>query len=305
MKKKTCKIGLIATLTLLTTAALAVNLLAAASAGANPMTNAPARYLAQTTGASPLTDEAGPITAEAGPITGGQEPLQEPLQETGPCGVTRANEQINESPLTTVSDTCAQSTVSAGTIALDYLPNSFSFPIKAKSDETQNSFSNDYEGTEEIDVATGAEDILTVHDYRNNGGFSVTITSSKFESSFSEIPLSNLYVATTYPDIDDFDILDMSLNGTEINGIEYAAGSNGAQDITANAFTGADLNLPESYTVSFDGNDDTAADIVELMNTSSGHIGRFSQALNFHLRIPADQPAGSYQVKFTVDLITE
>jgi hypothetical protein len=288
MKKYTRKIGLIRTLTLLTTAALAINLFAAANPGTSAMAREPARYLAQETGEFVTEKEATP----------------EPLEESGPCSAIRNNEQISDLPLTTVSETCAETTISAGGIAIDYMPDSFSFPIKEKSDGPQDSFSNDYDGTETIDVASGPGDILSLHDYRNSGGFSVTMTASKFESSNSEMPLSNLHVATTYPDADDFDTLDARLNGTEFNGIEYSAGSNGPQDVTAAAFTSNDLNLASSYTTSFDGNNDGIADIVELMNTASSHVGRFSQALNFHLQIPASQPPGSYQVKFTVDLIT-
>jgi len=68
------------------------------------------------------------------------------------------------------------------------------------------------------------------------------------------------------------------------------------------------LNLAASYTtdgVSFDANTDDVADIITLMNAPAGtaHMLSASQALNFYLRIPANQASGKYSVLFTVDIM--
>jgi len=223
--------------------------------------------------------------------------------KTNPCANLRDNYQINDSPLTTVSDHCVTAIITEGTISLDYIPDSFSFPIKRVSEFEQNSFSNDNPTTMDVDISTGPEDLIALHDFRNNGGFSVTITASAFSSATANIPLKNLYIATSYPDHNSLNLLDPGLNGPTNNGITYAEGSHGAQDISAPAFTQGNLNSADNYQTSFDANHDNIADVVELMNTKTNHVGRFSQALNFLLKIPPNQPAGAYQVKFTIDLI--
>jgi hypothetical protein len=328
MKRDPHTTGFLRTVCLLTTAALALNLFAAANLDGFSVTEAFARYIAQTPDTDITTEQTDIIagqtqepatTAEIAPeLTGTEETLTKPTPapisaeapsepaasaKTGPCGTIRENEQITSAQLTTVSDNCITATVTEGTIAFDYIPNSFSFPLKYTSGYPQDSFSNDNPATMNVDVTTGPEDIITLHDFRNNGGFRVTATVSAFESADGVFPLRDLYVATSYPDSDDFSLLDPSLTGPETGGVEYADGSNGAKDITSSTFTDADLNLPETYTVSFDQNGDDVADIIELMNTDTGHVGRFSQALSFLLKIPANQPAGTYQVKFTIDLI--
>jgi hypothetical protein len=298
MKNKPQTIRLLRTITLLATAVLALNLLTASGI----ITNAAAThtgYLAQAPDDMTATAEttAPDLTVTTIEATSDV--------QADPCATIRSNEQIIESPLTTVSDTCIGADIGQGTISIDYMPDSFSFPLKDTSMDAQDSFSNDNPDTPEIDVTSGPEDILALHDYRNNGGFTVTLTTSGFESSNNAIPLRNLFVATTYPGTGVFETLDPALGGIEAGGIEYADGSVGAKDVAAGAFTADDLNLPESYAVSFDQNGDDIADIVELMKTDTGHVGRFSQAVSFLLKIPADQPAGDYQVKFTMDIITQ
>lgn len=233
-----------------------------------------------------------------------------------PCETLRENVEINTLPpgvitgepmLTTFSDACISAEISPGDIALDYIPTSFSFPLKHFTTHVKKNFSNDNTETASIDVSTGPDDILTVHDFRNSGGFSVTITSSPFKSSLNDLPLRNLHVVTTYPDADDMVTMDPTLYGLKNGGIEYAAGSQGLQDITAGAFTEGNLNLPETYTtngVSFDENEDDIPDVITLMETATAHIMRASQALSFYLEIPESQPAGTYEIMFTIDLIT-
>jgi hypothetical protein len=291
--KNNLKIGKFGTFYLATAAVLALNLLTAAAMENRGADDAYARYLAQAPEITPIMEEAA--TPEVTIL------LEEPAPL--PCTDLRSNVEISKAPLTTVSDTCITATVTPGTIALEYIPDSFSFPLKYVSNYRQDSFSNDDPATLNIDVSTGTDDILTLHDFRNEGGFSVTITAGRFESSTGSIPLNNLYVATTYPENEDFALLDPALIGAENNGVKYAADSKGAQDIVSGAVAKGDLNLPDSYAVSFDGNNDGISDVIELMGTSTGHVGRFSQALSFLLKIPANQPPGAYQAKFTMDLI--
>jgi len=307
MKKNSRTIRLIRNLSLLATAVLALNLVTASGIGAIAMANQPARYIAQAPDPiTPTQDATAPdLTITSTEATGDVQTQEAGQTLADPCANIRSNEQTGESPLTTLSDVCIKADIGGGNIAIDYIPDSFSFPIKDTSGEAQNSFSNDNPSTPEVDILTGAEDVLTLHDYRNSGGFTVTLTTSGFESATSSIPLSNLFVATTYPDASAFEILDPALNGDEINGVKYATGSAGTEDVTASAFTTGDLNLPESYTVSFDQDKNDVADIVELMKTTTGHVGRFSQAVSFLLKIPADQPAGDYQVKFTMDIVLQ
>jgi len=294
MKKDKRTIRTARTIGILAALLLGINLLTAAGLVSAPPVTVDGTLIAHAQDA---------FSAEAMPLASESPATPEVTEQVSPCSNLRSNEQLSGTPLTTVSDTCVSAIVNEGTIALDFIPDSFSFPKKNTSGNLQDSFSNDNPETPDTDVASGPEDILTLHDYRNNGGFTVTITSSTFESADSSIPLNDLYIATSYPDENDFALIDTSLNGDEELGVEYAAGSNGLRDINSSAAATGDLGTPESYTVNFDGNDDGFPDVIELMNTSTGHVGRFSQALNFLLKIPPSQPAGAYQVKFTVDLI--
>jgi|GEM_PF-5060872 len=324
MKKTNNKTRFLRTIWLITAGALTLTMLIG-NYGGFKINDASARYLAQateevtstgettaieeaitpTTTESTATEESNtsPAAETIEPFTAEAPALPELPTTTGPCENLRNNQQTNASPLTTVSENCVTATVTEGTVAFDYIPNSFSFPLKYTSNYPQDSFSNDDPATMNVDVSTGTDDIMTLHDFRNNGGFSVTATVSAFESAGGSIPLSNLFVATSYPDPDDFDMLDATLTGAENGGVEYADGSKGAQDITSSTLANGDLGIPETYAVSFDQNNDDIADIVELMNTTTGHVGRFSQALNFLLKIPANQLPGTYQVKFTIDLV--
>lgn len=212
-----------------------------------------------------------------------------------------------EAGSTTSSEECVQVGVNAGSISLTNIPDSFSFPTKFFSFSGQNSFSNDNPATTTtVDVTTGPEDVITVQDLRNSGGFDLNISVSTFSSGSNQIPIARLYAVSTYPDDDDLTPLDPDLNGTEAGGVEYATGSSGAQDITSGVFTTGNLNLANTYTTngdSFDANNDLVSDMVSLMSTSTAHTMSASQALSFYLNIPADQPAGNYSVLFTLDLI--
>jgi hypothetical protein len=229
-----------------------------------------------------------------------------------PCASTRSNEQISDTPLTTVSDQCLGVSVTSGGLSLPYVPDSFIFPRKFSSTTNQNSFSNDNPATRStVDVATGPEDVLTASDLTGSStGFDVTITATSFTNGTDTIPLSRLYVLSSVPSSTTLNALNADLNGTvdAPNGIVYAAGSTG-QDVVGMSAGEGDLNLAASYTDkgrNFDSDADNIADIVPIMHAPTGtaHMLSASQALNFYLNIPGNQPSGNYSILFTVDIMS-
>jgi Tol biopolymer transport system component len=225
-----------------------------------------------------------------------------------PCGPMDVNNQTGNNPLTTLNGECLGLTVTPGALTLEHSPLSLSFPLKFSAMSPLDSFSNDNPLTTNIvDVSTSPDDILTISDMRNSGGFRINITATPLSNGTDTIPLSNLYVATSYPDDNDFSapINDNSLYGAKDSGIEWATGSIGAHDITTPAFTTNPLSLKSTYTTmsSFDQNHDNTPDAITLMETNTAHAARMSQALSFYMNIPANQPSGTYATTFTIDLI--
>jgi Tol biopolymer transport system component len=227
-----------------------------------------------------------------------------------PCGPMDINNQTDDNPLTVSTETCVGVTVEEGSLVFEHIPTSFTFPIKYTSNSIQNSFSNDNPGTPDLDVATAPDDIITVSDLRNSGGFQVTITPTELSNGTDVMPLWYLWMLTSYPEDNDFDapIDDPTLIGTEENGVEWAEGSAGAHDITNTASAeGANLNLPSTYTSrggNFDITHDNVPDVRTLFQTATDHTARVSTALNFMLQIPVSQAPGTYSTAFTVDLIS-
>lgn len=221
----------------------------------------------------------------------------------------------------TLSETCIGLTINAGAISFEDIPESFSFPSKFSSSLSQNSFSNDDPGTGAVDVTTDPDDILTISDLRNSGGFDLTITSSAFINQTSdELPLENLYIVTSCPDGDDLaaDLYGSPNNCDNTNGAEFADGStdtanmNQTNTVHSDNATGSPANNSEledlinAYTTdgaSFDANTDDIPDIITLMESTAPRLARISQALNFYLNIPPGQEAGTYSVLFTIDLL--
>lgn len=214
------------------------------------------------------------------------------------------------------SQSCVSLTVNAGTLSLSNIPDSFQFPAKASLQSAQHSFGNDNLATSHVDVDTAADDVITVSDLRNAGGFDLTITSSKMTNGHTELPLSNLYVVTTFPKDADLTPLDSFLIGTEANGVEFADGSSNTNNMsspvhsdnaTGSAINTTQLNaLATAYTTdgqNFDANGDGTPDTIVLMQSSGDRLARMSQAISFYLNIPADQEPGTYAVLFTLDLI--
>jgi hypothetical protein len=229
------------------------------------------------------------------------------------CDPLRSNE---ETAGVTTSDHCIKINIKEGILYLSKIPKSFSFPLKSLTfyGNNQPVFSNT-KGTTGPNGVTDPfgnieqfadEDVLTVTDLRNSGGFQVTLTAGRFSSGpEDEIPLSNLYVATTYPTANDLPD-HPELLGIMLGGITYSADYYGLHDITDTVDTVNPVNIASTFTSfgrSFDNNHDNQVEPIVLMYTESGHAGSFSNALSFYVNIPGAQPAGTYSTLFTIDLI--
>lgn len=234
-----------------------------------------------------------------------------------PCSPLTEND---DSGGPTISETCLSVQINGGGISIENIPDSFTFSSKFSSSLPQDSFSNDNPATSTIDVSTGPEDVITISDLRNSGGFDVTITSTDFISSSDTIDLENLYIATTCPDGDDLtaDLYGSPNNCDNTNGAEFADGSTDtgnmsqasaahSDNATGTATNASELTaLRNAYLndgLSFDANTDSTPDVITLMQSTGPRLARLSQAINFYLNIPANQAPGTYSVKFTIDLI--
>lgn len=220
----------------------------------------------------------------------------------------------------TVSTGCLAVTVNAGSISIENIPDTFTFPSKYLSSLPQDSFSNDNPATSTIDVTTAENDVITVADLRNSGGFDVTITGSSLTSGPNDIPLGNFFVVTTCPDGNDLsaDLYGSPNNCTSSNGAEFADGSSStgnmdqtdtvhSDNATGTATNSEELtalrNAYEADGKSFDANDDEIPDTIFLMQSTAAKVARVSQTLGFYLNIPASQTSGTYNIKLTIDLI--
>ncbi|MCA9373585.1 hypothetical protein KC725_00330 [Candidatus Peregrinibacteria bacterium] len=242
------------------------------------------------------------------------------ISEVSPtlCGALLDNDDSGGS---TISEGCISLSISAGAISFEDIPDSFSFPNKFSSSLPQDSFSNDNPSTGVVDVESETDDIITISDLRNSGGFDLTITSSIFvNENEDEIPLENLYIVTSCPDGDDLasDLYGSPTNCDNTTGVEFADGStdignmNQASTIHSDNANGTASNSTElnnlisAYTTdgtNFDADLNDIPDTITLMESTSARLARISQALNFYLNLPANQPAGTYNILFTIDLI--
>lgn len=203
-------------------------------------------------------------------------------------------------------ESCLSFDVYPGPLAFEYLPSTITFPHKFFTTIAQPSFSNDDSGTPGVDVSTGPEDVITVDDFSNSGGFELTLSASDMSQGPISIPIEDIYAATSYPSSSDLTTLDANLDGTASGGVVYAAGSFGTQDIVSSIHTDGNLNFASAYKVdgeSFDYDGDGVMEPLSLMSTSTAHSGRFSQALSLYIEIPANQPEGDYDMALTFDVI--
>jgi hypothetical protein len=205
---------------------------------------------------------------------------------------------------TGTDEQCLQLTISgAGALTLD-VPGDFSF---GSLPSTSNGYSKS-DTTYELDVA----DVVTVSDMRGSGGFNLQlqISASGFNNgSGYYLPMQNFYVVTTGSDT----------GGTTAYGVEYEGPDTTPQDIvayqdanvnrtggalmTASTFTTCGSNLGSGSTFTTAGTPVAVDLMIGGVVTPNGRQGTFKQNVNFHLAVPAAQPAGDYSAVLTYTLI--
>jgi len=196
-----------------------------------------------------------------------------------------------------------------GSISFD-VPDDFSFPAMSSTYMPQDSFSFEATG-----YNFNTNDLLTVYDSRNSGGFMVQAhQTTPFETSGGvfHIPLNNFFIATTSAITGGYAFDPPSDDGIEYDSTPVTPCDSSSVDVTTfprsesayqsllwNGSTFAGQNL---------GTDDPDTYITyDLMNCSlltGGRTGTFKQNVNYYLNVPGGQSAGTYNVTITFDLIT-
>jgi hypothetical protein len=172
------------------------------------------------------------------------------------------------------------------------IPQSFSFPQLSTSSSSQGQFSINDPGYN--------QNIITVTDTRNNGGFILQLNASEFADkadpqNIKTIPLENFYVATKASNTE----------GQRINGVEYNQEYDGELVIAVQDVEGKEFNIADTFTTDLTSN--TLNGIVDIMDgsleTANGRVGTFKQIMQYYLNIPAYQQPGTYRATLTFDLI--
>jgi|GEM_PF-473423 len=183
-------------------------------------------------------------------------------------------------------------TPNTGSLSITKVPDNFIFPASFPGGST---FSNE----------TGPDDgdRVTVSDTRNSAGFNLqlqaTTTFADTTNSSHIIPLTNLYSATSVIGDGTRDANGIACDGVQYLGPDYDAladCSNVPNPINAQFNIFGNYNVAGAYT-GLIGN--TVDAPVDIMQTSTGHNGSFSQFVNYYLHIPITQDTGNYQVTLT------
>lgn len=186
---------------------------------------------------------------------------------------------------------------SPGVLAIT-APDDFAFPSLESAITAVNSFSID----SLTPYTTNVNDVVTVTDTENNGGFTLQLQSSVFADpplcdppspTCHQIPLTGLYTATKAS----------STGGDQDSGVEYDSGYAGVKNITAAQNTAGAFTSESTFTADGD-NLDAVIDLMTAPVTiaEGGRDGQFKQNVQYLLQIPAYQDLGSYQVTLTFDL---
>lgn len=155
----------------------------------------------------------------------------------------------------------------------------------------------------------GADDLLTVLDERDTGGFIVQVTTQgTFTDGTNTIPLNNLYLITTIDETDP----------NKAGGINYSADFTGPKTVSAPLYineTTADISNPSTYTTGwgFQSAPHTSLLVsqfggypldlmVGTLASTAGRVGEMSLYTNFDLKIDYDQLPGDYSLILTYDL---
>ena len=220
------------------------------------------------------------------------------------CGSLRSNELVTNT--TTASDTCVEVNFTSGNLSFAHLPSNLNFPSKFSSNGEQDVFSSDNPNTPALDAAVTYANTIAIMDRRYNGGFSLDLSIDEnlnggtLSNGSDTIPVRNIYVNTTPPDLSI-----IPFSASIINGIWYINNFKGPSDIAPLYHSNAtDLNLTSSYQTSFDDNHDNNPDTITLMSTSTSHNGIFATGINFYVKIPASQPSGTYDIRLVLTLQT-
>ncbi len=155
----------------------------------------------------------------------------------------------------------------------------------------------------------GADDLLTVRDERNSGGFVVQVTTQDtFTDGTNTIPLENLYLITSIDETDP----------EKAGGINYSAGFAGPKTVSAPLYideSSLDISDSLTYTNGWSSQVSPYESLqitqfggypLDLMNgtlsSAEGRVGDMSLFTNFNLTVNYDQPGGDYAIILTYDL---
>ena len=155
----------------------------------------------------------------------------------------------------------------------------------------------------------GADDLLTVRDERNSGGFVVQVTTQgTFTDGTNTIPLENLYLITSIDESDP----------QKAGGINYSTEFTGPKTVSAPLYvdeSSIDISDSLTYTSGWTNQVEPYESLqitqfgghpLDLMNgtlsTTEGRNGDMSLYTNFNLTINYDQTGGDYSIILTYDL---
>jgi N-acetylneuraminic acid mutarotase len=164
---------------------------------------------------------------------------------------------------------------------------------------------------EDASYTLNANDIVTVSDLRNDGGFNLQmqVDASGFTTGNGKyIPLQNFHAVTTAA----------GTGGTAVDGVEYTGTATAPQNIVApinanvnsagdalltpGTFTSCGVTLGTGGTFTTPGTP-TPIDLMIGGVDTSGRNGSFKQNVNYYLDVPVGQPNGNYNVTITFDLL--
>jgi hypothetical protein len=189
-----------------------------------------------------------------------------------------------------------------GALTLASVPDDFNFTQISPGGDT-------YSTTAGLD----SKNLVTVNDTRNNGGFLLQVQAGDFSDGATPtphlIPLSDLYIGTatpangTTPDANGIPCAGVLYHGSEYD-LSSAPPScpSSKFDIGHPMALSGDPALSSTFTTpsSFTSlNNNTLDNADDLMETAADHNGSFSQYMNFYLKVPSDQPLGTYHVTLT------
>ena len=233
------------------------------------------------------------LWGKADPITSNYDIYGQYFKEsTSPCATVGAGEF------------CGTQIISSSTLTFQDIPDTINFgTITAGSN--QDLFNND---TPPHANEPTTDDLLSVYDDRDSGGFEVTIdTEGTFTDGTYTIPLTDLYIITS---------LEETPAGGDVNatGVTYKSGFTGTpdavtvQNISAPVYVDVDtesLTDTATYTglgasAQFGGSPLVLMDGV--LSSAQGRNGEMTQYANFYLHLGATQADGNYSLVLTYTL---